>query len=68
MNIEELNKLEEKVNHMVSSIKQLRDENTRIKAELDSLKQESSVNSNEREQVKEKVSLLIRLIDSIETQ
>ncbi len=68
MNIEELNKLEEKVNHMVKQLKTLKDENKKLKTELEKLKKETSVNTEERDQVKQKVVSLIQLIDSIEQE
>lgn len=68
MNIEELNKLEEKINHMVKQLKALKDENKKAKAELEKLKKETSVNTEERDQVKQKVVSLIQLIDSIEQE
>ncbi|MCP4146500.1 MAG: hypothetical protein GY757_02005 [bacterium] len=66
MNIEELNKLEEKVNNMVNSLKLLKNENEKLQLEIDELKNESSLNAEERTQIKDKVSTLIQLIDSIE--
>ncbi len=66
MNIEELNKLEEKVNNMVNSLKILKNENEKLQLEIDELKNESSLNAEERTQIKDKVSNLIQLIDSIE--
>ena len=68
MNIEELNKLEEKVNYMVKQLKALKDENRKLNAELEKLKKETSVNTEERDLVKQKVVSLIQLIDSIEQE
>ena len=68
MNIDELNQLEEKVNNMVNLLKALKDENKKLKSQLDDLKNESSVNTEERGQIKQKVSALIKLLDSIEQE
>ncbi len=66
MNIEELNKLEEKINLLVQSQKSLREENSRLKAEIEKHQQQSSLNAEEQNQIRQKVSTLIQLIDSIE--
>lgn len=66
MTIEELNKLEEKINNMVNGLKLLKDENKKLKDEIVELKKEASFSTQERQQVKQKVTTLIRLLDSIE--
>lgn len=68
MNIEELDKLEEKINDMVNKLKGLKDENKTLTAENEELKKETSLNSHERDQVKQKVATLIELIDSLELE
>lgn len=68
MNIDALNKLEEKVNTMVNSLKLLKDENKKLKAELEELKKEASLSTEERTRIKERVATLIELIDSIEIE
>lgn len=68
MNIEELDKLEGKINHMVNKLKLLKDENTKLTAEIEDLKKETTLNSDERSQVKRKVAALIELIDSLEQE
>lgn len=68
MNIEELDKLEEKINDMVNRLKGLKDENKKLTAEIEELKKETSLNSHERDQVKQKVTTLIELIDSLELE
>lgn len=68
MEIDELDKLEEKVNHMVNQLKAVKDENKKLKSQLDSLKKETSVNTEERNQIKQKVTALIDLLDSIEQE
>jgi len=68
MNIEELDKLEGKVNDMVNKLKLLKDENKKLTTEIEDLKKETTLNSDERNQVKRKVSALIELIDSLEQE
>ncbi|HLP46852.1 MAG TPA: cell division protein ZapB [Candidatus Kapabacteria bacterium] len=68
MNIEELDKLEGKINDMVYRLKGLKDENKKLIAENEELKKETSLNSHERDQVKQKVATLIELIDSLELE
>lgn len=66
MELDELNQLEEKVKSLVNILKMVKEENQKLKAELDRLKKASSVSSQERQQIKKKVETLIGLIDSIE--
>ncbi len=68
MNIEELNKLEEKVNKMVNGLKLLKDENKRLRLEMEALKNQATESSEERSQVHQKVASLIQLIESIEQE
>ncbi len=68
MNIDELNKLEEKVKEMVNGLKLLKDENKKLKAELEELKKVASLSTEERTRIKEKVTTLIEMIDSIEIE
>ncbi|MCX6580547.1 MAG: cell division protein ZapB [Candidatus Aminicenantes bacterium] len=68
MNIEELDKLEGKVNDMVNKLKLLKDENKKLTTEIEDLKKETTLNSDERNQVKRKVAALIELIDSLEQE
>lgn len=66
MEIDEFIKLEEKVNDMVKNLKLLKEENRKLKVEIDKLRKVSSVNDAERAEIKKKVTGLIELIDSIE--
>lgn len=66
MDIEHMDKLEEKVKHLVDSLKQAKEENQKLHAQVESLKKQSSSNDQERNQIKDKVEKLIQLIDSIE--
>lgn len=68
MNIEELNKLEEKVNGMVNTLKLLKDENKKLKTEMAALKVDSSSKEEERNLIKQKVTTLIELLDSLERE
>jgi FtsZ-binding cell division protein ZapB len=66
MELEELNKLEEKVKNLVDNSKRLKEENENLKMQLQQLKKDSSVKNEERLEIKKKVTTLIALIDSIE--
>lgn len=66
MELEELNKLEEKVKNLVDNSKRLKEENADLKMQLQQLKKDSSVKNEERLEIKKKVTTLIALIDSIE--
>jgi len=66
MEIDEFLKLEEKVNKMVGNVKLLKEENSKLKLEIAKLRKVSSVNDEERTEIKKKVTALIDLIDSIE--
>lgn len=68
MNIDELIKLEEKVNHMVNRLKALQDENKAQKKEIESMRKQTSLDSQSRMQIEKKVTALIQLIDSIEKE
>ncbi len=65
MELDELSKLEEKVRSLVDNLKRLKDENEKLKLELDRLAKESSFNNDERNKIRKKVTTLIELIDSI---
>jgi FtsZ-binding cell division protein ZapB len=66
MELEELNKLEEKVINLVDNSKRLKEENENLKMQMQQLKKDSSVKNEERLEIKKKVTTLIALIDSIE--
>jgi len=66
MEIDEFIKLEEKVTKIVDRLKLLKEENRKLKLEIEKLRKVSSVNDAERIEIKKKVSALIELIDSIE--
>lgn len=66
MDIEEFNKLEEKVKNLVGVLKHLKDENKKLKIEMSDYKKGASELDKERNEVKLKVKSLIELIESIE--
>jgi len=66
MDIEEFNKLEEKVNNLVNSLKLLKNENKKMKLELTEFKKGASQLDTERDEIKQKITSLIELIDSID--
>lgn len=66
MDIEHMDKLEEKVRHLVNSLKKAKEENQKLQVQVETLKKQSSSSDQERIQIKDKVEKLIQLIDSIE--
>lgn len=66
MDIEEFNKLEEKVKNLVGVLTHLKDENKKLKIEMSDYKKGASELDKERNEVKLKVKSLIELIESIE--
>ncbi len=68
MNIEDLDKLEDKVKSLVSNVEILKKENNALKEKLKELRSESSVNNTEKDEIKKKVKSLIKLIESIENE
>ncbi|MCI0470578.1 MAG: hypothetical protein L0Y73_02860 [Candidatus Aminicenantes bacterium] len=68
MELDDFFKLEEKVNVLVKSVKQLKEENRKLKLEIEKLLEQSSLNESERTEIKKKIAALIELIDSIEKE
>ena len=66
MELVELNNLEEKIKNLVDNLKRLKEENEKLKMQVEQFKKESSLKSEERAEIKKKVTTLIELIDSIE--
>jgi len=66
MELEELNKLEDKVKNLVDRSKQLKEENENLKVQMQQLKKDSTIKNQERLEIKKKVTTLIALIDSLE--
>ena len=66
MDINEFGKLENKIKNIVSNYMQLKEENQKLKQELESIKRNKAENDKERNEIKEKIKSLIDIIDSIE--
>jgi hypothetical protein len=66
MSLKDFDKLEEKISRMVNSLKTLKEENQRMKKELQAVKQDSSLHDGEKNEIKKKIAALIELVDSIE--
>ena len=66
MSLKDFDKLEEKISRLVNGLKTLRDENQKLKKELQTIKQDSSQRDGEKNEIKKKIAALIQLVDSIE--
>ena len=66
MSLKDFDKLEEKISRLVNGLKTLRDENQKMKKELQMIKQDSSQRDGEKNEIKKKIAALIQLVDSIE--
>ena len=66
MSLKDFDKLEEKISRLVNGLKTLRDENQKMKKELQTIKQDSSQRDGEKNEIKKKIAALIQLVDSIE--
>jgi FtsZ-binding cell division protein ZapB len=66
MSLKDFDKLEEKISRMVNGLKTLRDENQKLKKELQTIRQDSSQRDGEKNEIKKKIAALIELVDSIE--
>jgi regulator of replication initiation timing len=65
MGFKEFDKLEEKINRLITGMKALRDENQKLKKELQEIKHDSSQRDNEKSEIRKKIASLIDLVDSI---
>lgn len=65
MSFKEFDKLEEKINRLISGMKALRDENQKLKKELQEIKHDSSQREGEKSEVRKKIASLIELVDSL---
>jgi regulator of replication initiation timing len=61
----EFDKLEEKINRLIASMKALRDENQKLKKELQEVKHDSSQRDGEKVEIRKKIASLIDLVDSL---
>jgi FtsZ-binding cell division protein ZapB len=66
MSLKDFDKLEEKISRLVNGLKTLKDENQKMKKELQTIKQNSSQRDGEKNEIKKKIAALIELVDSIE--
>lgn len=68
MDMDSLNKLEEKVRSLVQTLGLLKKENEDLKISLEEIKKEQKLSGSEKEGIKKRVSKLIDLIDSIKNE
>lgn len=61
----EFDKLEEKINRLVTSMKALREENQKLKKEMQEIKHDTSQRDSEKNEVRKKIASLIDLVDSL---
>lgn len=61
----EFDKLEEKINRLIAGMKALRDENQKLKKELQEVKHDSTQREGEKSEIRKKIASLIELVDSI---
>jgi len=65
MSFKEFDKLEEKINRLIAALKTLREENQKLKKELQEIKHDSSQRDSEKSEIRKKITSLIDLVDSI---
>ena len=65
MSIKEFDKLEEKITRLIAGMKALKDENQKLKKELQEIKHDSSQRDSEKSEIRKKIASLIDLVDSI---
>jgi FtsZ-binding cell division protein ZapB len=65
MSFKEFDKLEEKINRLIAGLKVLRDENQKLKKELQEIKHDYSQRDSEKSEIRKKIASLIDLVDSI---
>ncbi len=61
----EFDKLEEKINRMIAGMKALREENQKLRKELQEAKHDTSQREGEKGEIRKKIASLIELVDSI---
>jgi hypothetical protein len=61
----EFDKLEEKINRLIAGMRALRDENQKLKKELQDSKHDSSQRDSEKGEIRKKIASLIDLVDSL---
>jgi FtsZ-binding cell division protein ZapB len=65
MSFKEFDKLEEKITRLITGMKTLRDENQKLKKELQEIRRDSSQRDSEKSEIRKKITSLIELVDSI---
>lgn len=66
MSIKDFDKLEERINHVLENLKQLREENQQLKEKLNGFQQEADQSIEEKEEIKKRVNSLLTLLETIE--
>ncbi len=61
----EFDKLEEKINRLITGMRALREENQKLKKELQEIKHDTSQRDSEKNEVRKKIASLIDLVDSL---
>lgn len=61
----EFDKLEERITRLIGGMKALREENQKLKKELQEIKHDSSQREGEKGEIRKKIASLIELVDSI---
>jgi hypothetical protein len=61
----EFDKLEEKINRLIGAMKALREENQKLKKELQESKHDSSQREGEKSEIRKKIASLIELVDTL---
>jgi regulator of replication initiation timing len=63
--LKEFDQLEEKINRLIAGMRALRDENQKLKKELQESKHDSSQREGEKGEIRKKIASLIDLVDSL---
>ncbi len=66
MSMKEFDKLEEKIAALIGSVKTLREENQKLKGEVDELKSSLSEGDHEKGEIRKKIAALLDLASSAE--
>jgi len=66
MSIKDFDKLEERIGQMVAAMKQMREENQKLKAQLQEYEQDNQQRDSERGEIKKRISSLIDMISTLE--
>jgi regulator of replication initiation timing len=61
----EFDKLEEKINRLIGGMKALREENQKLRKELQEIKRDTSQRDSEKSEIRKKIASLIDLVDSL---